>query len=118
MVLRLRVVLIGSEFLWRRRLRNRVAALEHLELVGEAADASEAVEVFAELMPDAVLLSASANDIENAKLFAELQQEFPSVVWLCEPGDNAWQPKSSIEEQLVGCDEAAVADLLYVCDQW
>jgi DNA-binding NarL/FixJ family response regulator len=66
----------------RRLLRRAISAHPGLELVGEAADGSEAVELARELTPDVVVLDLAMPEKDGLQVAGELRTELPACAIL------------------------------------
>jgi DNA-binding NarL/FixJ family response regulator len=77
-----RVLLADDHELVRRLLRRAIAAQPGLELVGEAADGSEAVELARRLEPDVVVLDLAMPFKDGLQVAGELRSELPACAIL------------------------------------
>ena len=68
-----RVLLADDHELVRRLLRRALSAHPHLELVGEAADGSEALALARELAPDVVVLDLAMPELDGLQVAGELR---------------------------------------------
>ena len=73
-----RVLLADDHELVRRLLRRALAAHPGLELVGEASDGSEAVELARELAPDVVVLDLAMPYKDGLQVAGELRSHLPA----------------------------------------
>jgi DNA-binding NarL/FixJ family response regulator len=68
-----RVLLADDHELVRRLLRRAISAHPNLELVGEAADGSEALTLARELAPDVVVLDLAMPELDGLQVAGELR---------------------------------------------
>ena len=73
-----RVLLADDHELVRRLLRRAISAHPGLELVGEAADGSEAVELARKLTPDVVVLDLAMPVKDGLQVAGELRSQMPA----------------------------------------
>jgi DNA-binding NarL/FixJ family response regulator len=77
-----RVLLADDHELVRRLLRRAIGAHPGLELVGEAADGSEAVQLARQLTPDVVVLDLSMPNMNGFEAAGRLRQDVPDCAIL------------------------------------
>ena len=77
-----RVLLADDHELVRRLLRRAISAHPHLELVGEAADGSEALALARELAPDVVVLDLAMPELDGLQVAGELRSHGASCAIL------------------------------------
>ena len=75
----IRVILVDDHAMLRKGLRFFLAGFDDLELVGEAASGSEAIQLCAELVPDVVLMDMVMPDMDGAAATKEIRQQTPTV---------------------------------------
>ncbi len=75
----IRVMLVDDHDMVRRGLATFLMAKPDLELVGEAADGLEAVEVCAEVKPDVILMDLVMPGLDGASATRAIRQQFPEV---------------------------------------
>ncbi|HEY0991737.1 MAG TPA: response regulator, partial [Kofleriaceae bacterium] len=68
----MRVLIVDDERLARNELRRMLEALADVEIVGEARNAAEAVELIARLAPDLVMLDVQMPDCDGFELHERL----------------------------------------------
>lgn len=74
-----RVVLVDDQELMRQGLRKLLEIEDVVEVVGEAADGVEALEVIARTCPDVALVDARMPRMDGVELITRLAAEHPSV---------------------------------------
>ena len=77
-----RVLLADDHELVRRLLRLAISAHPDLELVGEAADGSEALELARVLAPDVVVLDLAMPELDGLQVAEELRSDVPTCAIL------------------------------------
>jgi DNA-binding NarL/FixJ family response regulator len=77
-----RVLLADDHELVRRLLRRAITAQPGLELVGEAADGSEAIELARELAPDVVVLDLAMPVMDGLQVAGALRSQMPACAIL------------------------------------
>jgi DNA-binding NarL/FixJ family response regulator len=77
-----RVLLADDHELVRRLLRRAIGAHPGLEIVGEAADGSEAVVLARQLAPDVVVLDLSMPHMDGFEVAGRLRQDLPGCAIL------------------------------------
>jgi NarL family two-component system response regulator LiaR len=75
----IRVMLVDDHDMVRRGLATFLMAKPDLELVGEAADGLEAVEVCAEVKPDVILMDLVMPGLDGASATRAIRRQFPEV---------------------------------------
>ena len=76
---RIRVMLVDDHAVVRRGLAAFLMAFDDLELVGEAADGSEAVRVCERVRPDVVLMDLVMPEMDGAAATRTIRERFPNV---------------------------------------
>ena len=74
-----RVLLVDDQELMRQGLRKLLEIEDVVEVVGEAADGVEALEVIARTCPDVALVDALMPRMDGVELITRLAAEHPSV---------------------------------------
>ena len=77
----LRVLLVDDEQPARDRLRQLLAGVAHVEIVGEAEDGVQAIERVAELSPDLVLLDIQMPGCSGLEVAASLGRPRPAIIF-------------------------------------
>jgi two-component system LytT family response regulator len=77
----LRTLLVDDEQPARDRLRQLLAGLDDLEIVGEAEDGVQAIERVAELTPDLVLLDIQMPGCTGLEVAASLSRPRPAIIF-------------------------------------
>ena len=78
----IRAILVDDEELARRGLRRRLESIEAIELVGEAANGFEAIELVHELEPDLVFLDIQMPSMSGFDVIKNLQSDkLPLVIF-------------------------------------
>jgi DNA-binding NarL/FixJ family response regulator len=75
----IRVLLVDDQVLMRRGLRKLLEVEDGIEVVGEAADGVEALQLILETRPDVVLVDARMPKMDGVELIRRLSQEHPRV---------------------------------------
>jgi len=78
---KIRTVIVDDETPARDRLRSLLAPFPDVEIVGEAADGEEALEVIAEAKPDLVLLDIQMPGCSGMEVAASLPSGGPQIVF-------------------------------------
>jgi two-component system, LytTR family, response regulator len=76
----MRVVIVDDERLARNELRRMLAAVAGVEVVGEARDAGEAIDLIARLAPDLLLLDVQMPGCDGFELLERLD-DAPAVIF-------------------------------------
>lgn len=77
----LRILLVDDEQPARDRLRQLLAGVDDIEIVGEAEDGVQAVERVAELGPDLVLLDIQMPGLSGLEVAASLPRPRPAIIF-------------------------------------
>jgi NarL family two-component system response regulator LiaR len=75
----IRVMLVDDHTMVRRGLATFLLVFEDLELVGEAANGDEAIELCARLLPDVVLMDLAMPDVDGVTATRIIRQRHPMV---------------------------------------
>ena len=76
---RIRIVIVDDHAMVRRGLAAFLKAFDDLELLGEAANGQEAVELVAAVQPDVVLMDLIMDPMDGAAATRAIRQNHPSV---------------------------------------
>ncbi len=76
---RIRVVIADDHRLFRTGLRLILSREDQIEIVGEAADGLQTIEVVTHVLPDVVLLDATMPRLDGIGVIASLRQKSPAV---------------------------------------
>ncbi|HVT37600.1 MAG TPA: LytTR family DNA-binding domain-containing protein [Gemmatimonadaceae bacterium] len=80
---RLRVITVDDEPLTRERISDLVCGTEDLELVGEASNGLEALDLITSLVPDLVLIDVEMPELSGFGVIAALERDrVPGVVFI------------------------------------
>jgi two-component system, LytTR family, response regulator len=77
----IRTLLVDDEQPARDRLRQLLAGIEHIEIVGEAEDGVQAIERVAELAPDLLLLDIQMPGCSGLEVAASLGRPRPAIIF-------------------------------------
>jgi two-component system LytT family response regulator len=77
----IRTLLVDDEVIARERLRQLLASITDIEVVGEAADGEEAVQKTLELRPDLLLLDIQMPGVSGLEVAACLPRPRPKIVF-------------------------------------
>lgn len=78
-----RILLVDDQALVRRGLRQLLALEDGVEVVGEAADGQEALDLIASgVVPDVALVDARMPGMDGLTLIARLREEYPHIATL------------------------------------
>ena len=72
-----RLLLVDSRLMFRQGLRALLKRFQDLEIVGDAADGTSALELARELQPDVVLIDIHVADADVLQTTADLRRELP-----------------------------------------
>jgi NarL family two-component system response regulator LiaR len=75
----IRVMLVDDHTMVRRGLATFLQVFDDLELVGEAADGEEAIQLCARIRPDVILMDMIMPDIDGVSATRAIRQHFPTV---------------------------------------
>jgi two-component system LytT family response regulator len=78
----LRVLLVDDEAPARARLRRLLLAHPHIEVIGEARNGREALQLAADHAPDALFLDVQMPDIDGLSVAASLPDPAPAIVFV------------------------------------
>jgi DNA-binding NarL/FixJ family response regulator len=78
-VIRIRVLLIDDHALVRAGIRALVSGIDGVEVVGEAANGGEALQLIEDLQPDIVLLDLSMPGLSGFEVLANTTKRFPQI---------------------------------------
>jgi len=76
---KIRVLLTDDHTLFRQAIRTLLSAEPDLEVVGEAADASQAISLSHELRPDVVLMDIGMNGMSSFEATRQIRRERPET---------------------------------------
>jgi DNA-binding NarL/FixJ family response regulator len=114
---RARVLLADDHELMRRLLRRAIGAQPGLEIVGEAADGAEALELARALAPDVVVLDLAMPKLDGYQVAGALREHLPGCAILVFSTFEAERAAAAALaagadlylEKAAGCDAAARA---------
>lgn len=75
----IRILVVDGHALFRQGLRQLLAIIDDLIVVGEAASGSEAVELVSRLAPDVVLMDIAMPDLDRIAAAEILRQRYPEI---------------------------------------
>jgi NarL family two-component system response regulator YdfI len=78
----IRVLIADDHLMVRMGLRMMLHMSEHIELVGEADNGSEAVRLAGELQPDVVLLDLRMPEMDGLEALAQIRRNWPQIAVL------------------------------------
>ena len=76
---RIRVLVVDDHPVWRSGLRNDLEGSGHIEVVGEADDGGDAIDMTREVMPDVVLMDLQLPQVSGADATRMIIDESPHV---------------------------------------
>ena len=76
----IRLLLVDDHTLVREGLRSLLAAYNHLEVIGEAENGTEAIELARRLDPDVVVMDINMPDMDGIEATKQLKADRPSIV--------------------------------------
>ena len=74
-----RIVIVDDHAIMRDGLRMLLNAGEHADVVGEADNGLDALNIIAELQPDIVLMDLSLPHINGTQAIGDIKQQFPGT---------------------------------------
>lgn len=78
----MRLLIVDDEAPARARLRRLLAGIDGAEVVGEAADGEQALEMAERLQPDALLLDVQMPELDGLAVAASLPDDGPAVIFV------------------------------------
>jgi NarL family two-component system response regulator LiaR len=75
----IRVMLVDDHTMVRRGLATFLKVFDDLELVGEAANGEDAIQLCAQVLPDVVLMDMVMPDMDGVAATRAIRQQFPTV---------------------------------------
>ncbi|VAW39878.1 Two-component transcriptional response regulator, LuxR family, partial [hydrothermal vent metagenome] len=75
----IRVLLVDDQRLMRDGLRTLLELEDDIEVIGEAGNGQEAVQAYADLQPDVVLMDIRMPLMNGVEATAQLRQEWPEA---------------------------------------
>lgn len=91
----IRIVIAGDHRLFRAGLRLMLSEEESIEIVGEAANGIQALDIIADLKPDVVLLDLAISGMDSIKILAALRQTSPETKTLM------FNPAVAVDEEKI-----------------
>lgn len=128
---KLKVLLADDHKLLRSGLRLLLQRNPNMQVVGEAADGEQAIQLFEQLQPDMLLLDLSMPHMDGIECLKEIKSRYPEakVIVLTmhedenyikramEAGASAYVPKSAADTDLFKAIEAVQAGGIYLSQQ-
>ena len=125
---RIRVVLADDHTLVRAGIRALLERAEEIEVVGEAGDGHEALELIRRQTPDVVLLDVVMPGVNGFEVLRHIREEFPSVRVIIlsvheteeyaasalQRGAAGYLPKKAASSELVEAIKKVMVDEIYV----
>ena len=119
----IRVVIVDDQPVWRDGVRADLEAAGDIEVVGEASDGGEAIDLVAEQLPDITLMDLHLPTVQGADAIRRIVEDSPSVRVLVlsasgaevdvleavKAGATGYLLKSATADQLVGAVRQVVA---------